>query len=166
MRRIYVPLFALLAGAGVCCTPPLHPALAHGPERGSHQDFPPRTGGTPIVIGIPNLNPPTATTVSTTPHSQKPASPADPIRLALSDSRVKALLKGKAYRVERVAPWLAGKGKLVKASFYHPVTVSGTWLAVGKSPYRATYDKVVGISIYVEVVHRSVAAIKPRFHSG
>jgi hypothetical protein len=74
---------------------------------------------------------------------------------------VKVLLKGKAYRVQKVTPWSAGKGKVVVTSFYHPTTVSGTWLAVGKAPYRATYRKVTSLSIFVRLAPSAVMAIVP-----
>lgn len=140
---------------------PAGAVLAQGPLRVVHQDYPPRPGSTPIVIGLPNLNPPTATPVPPASNPHKPA-PPDAVRLALSNGYVKALLKGKAYRVQKVAPWPAGKGKLVVAGFYHKTTVSGTWLAAGKPPYRATYHNVVSLQIYVQIARRSVIAIVPR----
>jgi hypothetical protein len=95
----------------------------------------------------------------------KPAAPPDAVRLALSNGYVKALLKGKAYRIQKVAPWLSGKGKLVVARFYHATTVSGTWLAVGKAPYHATYHNVVSVQIYVEFARKSVVGIVPHVQS-
>ncbi|HEY8684329.1 MAG TPA: hypothetical protein VIO57_01870, partial [Chloroflexota bacterium] len=100
--------FGLLSVGGV--------AFAAHQAAGSHQDFPPRPGATPIVIGLPNLNPPTATAVPSGSHvsgSSKPASPPDAVRVALTNTYVKALLKGRAYRVDRVTAWISGKGKLV-----------------------------------------------------
>lgn len=168
MRRLSSLLIVIFASATVLLFAGTGGALALAPRVGLHQDFPPRPGATPIIIGLPNLNPPTATPVaagSHVPSPSKPATPPDAVRVALSNGYVKALLNGKAYRVQRVAPWPAGKGKLVIADFYRPVTLSGTWLAVGRPAYHATYSKVTGLSIYVEVPHRSVAAIKPRFRS-
>lgn len=165
MRRTSTSLIVIAASVIALLLAGTSGALAHAPRGAVHQDFPPRPGATPIVIGLPNLNPPTATAVPASTHSQKPASPPDAVRVALSDARVKALLKGKAYRVQQVAPWPVGKGKLVIMNFYRPVTLSGTWLAVGKPAYHATYNKVTGLSIYVEVPRNSVAAIKPRFRS-
>lgn len=120
------------------------------------------------MVGIPNLNPPTATPGPSGTSPKRPAThpaPPDAVRIALTNRYVKALLNGKAYRIQKVSPWVAGRGKIVTAGFYRAVTVTGTWLASGKPPYHATYAGVTGLSIYVEVARRSVAAITPRFHS-
>jgi hypothetical protein len=131
----------------------------------TRQDFPPRPGGTPFVIGLPNLNPPTATpgpapSSATGKHSNTPA-PPDAVRVALSNPYVKVLLKGKAYRIPKVAPWPAGKGKLVVVGFYRATTVSGTWLTWGKPSYKATVQRVVGLNIYINMARKLVAAILP-----
>jgi hypothetical protein len=161
MRRLGIVLILLMTGAFLVAVDPAHRVLAGAPQRTSHQDFPPVPGGTPIVIGLPNLNPPTATAAPSGSHPTKPAAPPDAVRVALTNVYVKALLKGKAYRVQKVTSWPAGKGKLVVTGFYHPATVSGTWLAVGKAPYRATYRKVTSLSIYVRLAPSAVMAIVP-----
>jgi hypothetical protein len=166
--RLHTWLIIVVTALAVCLLQPAGTTFAQRPDRSAHQDYPPRPGATPIVIGLPNLNPPPATAVppAATPHKPvKTAAPPDAVRLALSNGYVKALLKGKAYRVQKVAPWLAGKGKLVVAGFYHATTVSGTWLAIGKAPYRATYHNVVGLRIYVEVARKSVVEIVPHVQS-
>lgn len=168
MRRVTWTLLALVVCAAVVTLAPQHGALARAPQAVSHQDFPPIPGGTPVVIGLPNLNPPTATAVppSGTPKSPtKTNPPPDAVRLALTNGYVKALLKGKAYRIQHVASWLAGKGRLVVAGFYHATTVSGTWMSVGKPPYRATYHRVSGVNIYVSLAHRAVVGIVPTMKS-
>jgi hypothetical protein len=129
-----------------------------------HQDFPPRPGGTPIVIGLPDLNLPTATAVTPAGHApptSKPAPLQDAVRVALANTYVKALLKGKAYRIQKVALCPSGNGKLVVVGFYATTTVSGTWISVGKPPYHAVYHNVVGLQIYVKAT-RGVMAIVPR----
>jgi hypothetical protein len=161
MQRLGIVLIMVVAGAFLVSHAAAHRVLARAPQRATHQDFPPVPGGTPIVIGLPNLNPPTATAVPSGSHPTKPAAPPDAVRVALTNVYVKALLKGKAYRVQRVTSWPAGKGKLVVTGFYHPATVSGTWLTVGKAPYRATYRKVTGLNIYVRLAPSTVMAIVP-----
>jgi hypothetical protein len=149
--------FGLLSVGGV--------AFAAHQAAGSHQDFPPRPGATPIVIGLPNLNPPTATAVPSGSHvsgSSKPASPPDAVRVALTNTYVKALLKGRAFRVDRVTAWISGKGKLVVVGFYSAATVSGIWMNPGKPPYHATYHKVTGIRVYVHLT-QGVAGVTPKF---
>lgn len=168
MGRLHACVTIVVMGIAACSLLPAGTTFAQGPNRVVHQDYPPRPGATPIVIGLPNLNPPTATAVppAANPHKlAKPAAPPDAVRLALGNGYVKALLKGKAYRVQKVASWLAGKGKLVVTGFYHSTTVSGMWLAVGKAPYRATYHNVVSLRIYVQFARRSVVAIVPRMQS-
>jgi hypothetical protein len=130
----------------------------------AHQDFPPRPGATPIVIGLPNLNPPTATPgpahASPPPKgSAKPSTPPDAVRLALSNTYVRALLSGKPYRVKSVNGWSAGK--IVRVVFYHPATITGTWLAAGKAPYRATYRNVKSIQVFVNTSLSRVVATVP-----
>jgi hypothetical protein len=162
MRRTGITLLVLLTGTALLSLNPAHGVFARGPQRASHQDFPPVPGGTPFVVGLPNLNPPTATAVpaGANPHKPvKPAAPPDAVRAALSNAFVKALLRGKAYRVQKVAQWKTGNGKVVIVGFYHPVTVSGTWLAVGKRPFRATYRNVTSLGIYVNVSRSAVMAI-------
>ena len=105
MRRIHVPLIATLTCAGLFFVPQMHIAFAHGPERTTHQDFPPRPGATPIVIGLPNLNPPTATALPSGSHPRIPPkarAPQDVVRVALGNAYVKALLSGKPYRIQKV----------------------------------------------------------------
>jgi hypothetical protein len=164
MGRLQTCVTIAAMAVAVCSLQPAGTSFAQEPSRVVHQDYPPRPGSTPIVIGLPNLNPPTATPVppASNPHKPvKPAAPPDAVRLALGNGYVKALLKGKAYRVQKVAPWPAGKGKLVVAGFYHSTTVSGLWLAAGKAPYRATYHNVVSLQIYVQIARRTVIAIVP-----
>jgi hypothetical protein len=168
MRRIYLAFTVVITGAGLLFTPPMNVALAHGPGRVTHQDFPPRPGATPIVIGLPNLNPPTATTVPSGSHPQnspKSRAPQDAVRVALTNTYVKALLKGRAYRIQKVAPWRSSTGKLVVVAFYAATTVSGTWMAVGKSPYRATYHSVTGLQVYVMPARKLVVGIVPHTQS-
>jgi hypothetical protein len=163
MRRLSIVLVLILVSALLLSVGAAHRVLARAPQRTSHQDLPPVPGGTPIVIGLPNLSPPTATVPSGS-HPTKPSrpvAPPDAVRVALTNTYVKALLQGKPYRVRKVAPWPAGKGKLVVAAFYHSATVSGTWLAVGRAPYRATYRNVRSLNIYVRLTPSAVLAIVP-----
>lgn len=145
-----------------------HRVLARSPERVTHQDFPPVPGGTPVVIGLPNLNPPTATAVTSNVRTQKPIkphSPQDAVRVTLTNKFVRALLTGKAYRIQKVAPWLSSKGRIVVVGFYRPSTISGTWMAVGKPAYWATYHKVLSLQVYVALAQRTVVAIVPHLQS-
>jgi hypothetical protein len=164
MPRIGLALTVLIASAILLLTRPTCGALAQAPQGRPHQDFPPRPGATPIVISLPNLNPATATPVTPGTHAPPPAQPPPPqdaVRVALSNPYVKVLLKGKAYRIQKVAPWPAGKGKLVVVGFYRATTVSGTWLTWGKPPSKATVQRVVGLNIYINMAKKLVVAILP-----
>jgi hypothetical protein len=168
MRRIGITFVVVLVSTLLLSWNPAHRVLARAPQRASHQDLPPIIrGGTPIVIVMPNLPQLTATAVPPGANRKpaKPAAPPDAVRVALTDTFVRALLKGKAYRVQKVAPWLPGKGTLVLTGFYHSATVSGTWLAIGKPPYHATYRKVAGLQIYVASARHTVVAIVPQMQS-
>lgn len=162
MRYVQFTLIVLIVAVGTTWLHPTQRVLARAPQHASRQDFPPVPGGTPIVIGLPNLNPPTATAVPASSQPHKRAAPPDAVRIALNNALVKALLKGRAYRVQRVVPWHAGKGSLVVVNFYHSMTLTGTWLAVGKAAYRATYQRVTGLQIYVKALKR-VVGIAPGF---
>lgn len=161
MRYVQSTLIVLFVTVGITWLHPTQPVLAHTPQYVTRQDFPPVPGGTPVVIGLPNLNPPTATAVPAS-SQHKPAAPPDAVRIALNNALVKALLKGRAYRVQRVVPWHSGQVKQVVAGFYHATTISGLWLTVGKPPYHATYHKVVSLLIFVSMSRKTVVGIVPR----
>ena len=164
MRRNSTSLVVIIAITMALSFARASDVLAQPPAGGAHQDFPPRPGATPIVIGLPNLNPPTATAVPSGGHAQhslKAPTPPDAVRVALSNAYVKALLRGKAYRIKKVTAWPPGLGKLVVVAFYRPTTVSGVWIRAGKAPYRATYTRVTSLRIYVRPAKKLVVAIAP-----
>jgi hypothetical protein len=127
----------------------------------SHQDFPPRPGATPIVIGIGTPGPSNAIDNSLTAPQQRHL-----IAVALKSTYVRRLLRGKSYRVPGATPWLDHGRKLVGGivhlDFARPVTVGGTWLASGRKPYKATYRNVNGLMVYVGLKHGKVMVISPR----
>ncbi|HEX6509758.1 MAG TPA: hypothetical protein VF221_19190 [Chloroflexota bacterium] len=170
MRRVSAIVLTVAIAGATASMSSAGIASAHQAGAPSHQDFPPRPGATPIVIGLPNLNPPTATPgpAHSSPSPSKPSTPSKPaksppdaVRMALGNGYVKALLHGKAYRVKKVGPWPAGQGKTVQFAFYHPATIAGTWLAAGKGPYRATYRNVKSIKVFVNVRRAQVMATIP-----
>jgi hypothetical protein len=127
----------------------------------SHQDFPPRPGATPIVIGIGTPAPSSAVDNSLTAPQQQHI-----IAVALKSKYVRRLVRGKSYRVSGATPWLDHAGKLVGGivhlDFARPVTVNGTWLASGRKPYKATYRNVNGLMVYVGLKRGKVMVISPR----
>ncbi len=164
MRRTTSSLIVITASVVVLLFVGACGALARSPRGAVHQDFPPRPGATPIVIGLPNLNPPTATSVPSGNRAHNPSkspTPPDAVRIALSNVYVKALLRGKAYRINKVAAWISGRGKLVAVGLYRAATVSGTWITVGKPPYKATVQRVIGLRIFVNMTTKSVVGVVP-----
>jgi hypothetical protein len=164
MRNIHAILIFLLFMILAGVSQRTNVVFAREPQGAAHQDFPPRTGGTPFVVGLPNLTPPTpvpAHPPATHPGTGKPQNPPDAVRVAVNNGYVRALLKGKPYRIKTVAPWPAAPGKIVTMAMYHPATLTGTWLAVGKAPYSATYRRVSSLRVYVNTRRAVVVAIVP-----
>jgi len=127
----------------------------------NHQDFPPRPGATPIVIGIGTPGPSNAVDNSLTARQQQHI-----IAVALKSKYVQRLVRGKAYRVSGATPWVNRAEKLIGGiahlDFARPVTVDGTWLASGRKPYKATYRNVSGLMVYVGLKRGKVMVILPR----
>jgi hypothetical protein len=166
MRNVHATLivvfFVILAGF----SQRTNVAFAREPQRATHQDFPPVPGGTPFVIGLPNLHPTASPAPPPAGHPGlgKPASPPDAVRIAVSNRYVRALLAGKAYRIKSVAAWFAGPGKIVTLAMYRPATLIGKWLTLGKAAYSATYRGVSSLGVYVNTRRAAVVAIVPYPH--
>jgi len=124
------------------------------------QDFPPRPGATPIVIGFS----------TPTPTGKGPAgtlAPSDSrtaIRVALASRQVRRLLLHRPYHVAGSGPWNengAPVGAVVSLRLARPATISGSWLALGGGPYSATYRNVRGLRVYVNVRQQRVMGVIP-----
>lgn len=136
--------------------------FAERPLNTPRQDFPPVPGGTPIVVGLPNLNPPRATPIPAghTAGAGK-LTPSKAVRIAVNNTYVRGLLHGTAYRISRIVFWAAGPGSTIILGMYHPVTLTGRWPVRGKAAYWATYRRVTSVRIYVVSRRGIVAAIVP-----
>jgi hypothetical protein len=149
------------------------PISAHAGR--AHQDFPPKPGATPIIIGLPNLNPtaapgsanpPAPPTSPSPPHkvaSKHPKHSADAsIGIATRDSYVRALLSRFRHRAGVSSAWKGvARGRVDTFALLSRQSVSGKWLALGRIPYSAGYSNVKTIKAYVSMARGVVEELQP-----
>jgi hypothetical protein len=166
MRRCFALLFAAslvvlwLSSAGTA----LGRDRVYAPLR---QDFPPKPGATPIIVTLPNLNPPQPPAASGPggPPAKHVPHPPTAVHLALADRYVVRLTHGHPYTVGRITTWIIGRGRapgrLVLLTLKAPSTLNGTWLSPGRIAFNTTYRNVIGLRVYVDLQHARVDAIVP-----
>lgn len=148
----------LLIALGVPFSFPV--AVVSHAARNTHQDFPPRPGSTPIVIGVATATPGLGGPGVVTSGQLQTA-----IQVALRSRYVKQLLGRRSYHVHGASAWKNRAGKLLGARvglrFNHAATISGMWLSSARKAYRATYTRVIGLQVYVDVNHWQVVTVAP-----
>lgn len=137
------------------------PVLAAPPAGHARQDFPPRPGGTPFVVGIP-LTQPRSGASST---ALSPAQVTNATAVARQDVYVKRLLAGRSLGQASTAPWLNARkqivGAVVRLPLARPARIDGQWLALRRRPYAAAYAHVVAVRAFVDLNRRQVVALVP-----
>lgn len=141
--------------------------LASHPGRSAHQDFPPRPGATPIVIGIPGLSPKSSPGSSGTAGSPvlNPGQRASARSTAFHDQYVRALVGGRALGTVSSSAWIGANkqllGAIVRIPLRRPASITGQWLALRRKPYRASYHHVVALRAFVDARAAIVVALVP-----
>jgi hypothetical protein len=164
----------LLAAAVLSLVTGLTVYAASGLASRSGQDYPPRGGATPILVIAPTTppvhpsRPSPVSAVRSAPLTA--AQQVEAMRVALADSYVTRLVRGKRYRVGSVRRWSDAhskmRGAVVPLIFARPTRVSGTLLRLRRSPYRASYRKVLALRVYVDLGRRQVVEIYARAGRG
>jgi hypothetical protein len=171
MKKTVTLLLAFSLGVIALCAATSGAAAALSLGFHPEQDYPPLPGNTPIVIGPPSINPVEHSFSLSIPQQQSA------LQIAVHDSFVKQLLRGKPYHAKGVVVWASQHKKLlggvVTLSMDRPVILKGRWLYLnydcaetamppyGRVPYVATYHNVSAVTVYVDMTRKVVAGISP-----
>ena len=162
MPRLRALTVALVLGAGLLLANALTAAAISRQTRHGGQDFPPRSGGTPVLVVTIPTQPPPPSGQRSPGGTHSALSQQAALHIAITDRYVSALARGKPYRIGRVTALRAGKR--ITLAFYRLATITGWWLHSGRRPYHATYRHVVALRVDVSSTRRQVTAIAPQTH--